>query len=167
VTTVARTLLDLAAVAGARELERAINEAEVLRLWDHLSLAALLDRYPRRPGTRTVADALAARQHGTTVTRSELEERFLGAVRAASLPRPEVNGLIEAGGRAFEGDFVWRDQRLVVELDGYSAHGTRASFEADRERDRILQSSGWRCARFTWRQLGRVAGDLPALLGTV
>jgi very-short-patch-repair endonuclease len=78
-----------------------------------------------------------------------------------------VNALVEAGGRTFEVDMVWRQQRLAIELDSYTAHGTRAAFEVDRERDRLLQSAGWRCARFTWRQLGRVAGELPALLGTV
>lgn len=51
VTTVARTLLDLAAVVDQRQVERAINEAEVLRLWDEVSLAALVERYPRRAGS--------------------------------------------------------------------------------------------------------------------
>jgi very-short-patch-repair endonuclease len=167
VTTVARTLFDLAAVVDARQVERAINEAEVLRLWDEVSLAGLVKRYPRRPGAGKVRAALGARRDGPTLTRSELEERFLARVRAASLPSPEVNATVEADGRTFEIDFLWRDQRLAVELDGRASHGTAAAFEGDRERDRILSAAGWRPARFTWRQLDRVGGELPLLLGTV
>ena len=167
VTTVARTLLDLARAVDQRQVERAINEAEVLRLWDDVSLAALLERYPRRAGSRKVRGALRDRQEGPTITRNDLEENFLALVRRASLPRPEVNATLEASGRTFEIDFLWREQRLAVELDGHEAHGTRAAFEQDRERDRILSAAGWRPACFTWRQLDRVTGELPLLLGTV
>jgi hypothetical protein len=62
-----------------RLLERAINEAEVRRLWDELSLDSLLTRYPRHPGNRVVRAALRKRREGATVTRSELEERFLSS----------------------------------------------------------------------------------------
>ena len=167
ITTVSRTLLDLAAVVSVRQLERAINEAEVLRLWDELSLAALAERYPRRPGTRAVRQALNARQDGETLTRSELEERFLETVRSASLAQPEVNATLEARGRSFEIDFLWREQRLAVELDGRAAHHTVEAFERDRERDRILQVAGWRTVRITWSQLDGVERDLRALLDTV
>jgi very-short-patch-repair endonuclease len=57
----------------------------------------------------------------------------------------------------------------MVELDGYAVHGTRRSFEGDRERDRLLQARGWRVIRLTWRQLrddpAAVARDLRVLLG--
>ncbi len=166
-TTVARTLLDLATVVDQRQVERAINEAEVLHLWGEVSLAALLKRYPGRAGTGSVRAALRARQDGPTLTRNDLEERFLRLVRNASLPSPEVNATLVLNGRTFEIDFLWREQRLAVEVDGHDAHGTRAAFEQDRERDRILSAAGWRPARFTWRQLDRVTGELPLLLGTV
>jgi very-short-patch-repair endonuclease/predicted transcriptional regulator of viral defense system len=167
VTTVARTLLDLAVVVDERQVERAINEAEVLRLWDEVSLAALTERYPRRAGTGKVREALRARQDGPTLTRNDLEEMFLAAVRHASLPSPEVNAALVVSGHSYEIDFLWRKERLAVELDGSAAHGTRAAFEADRQRDRILSAAGWRPVRFTWRQLDRVSGELPLLLGTV
>lgn len=167
VTAVARTLLDLAQVVDERQVERAINEAEILRLWDEVSVAALVERYPGRKGTRAVRNALAARGEGSTLTRNELEDQFLRLVRKASLPSPEVNATLEANGRTFEIDFLWREQRLAVEVDGHNAHGTRAAFEQDRERDRVLSAAGWRPARFTWRQLDRVTGELPLLLGTV
>jgi very-short-patch-repair endonuclease len=154
VTTVPRTLFDLAAVVSERELERAINEAEVLRLWDDLSLDHLLDRYPRHKGTRAVRAALHKRRAGATVTRSELEEMFLALIDADRLPRPEVNAIVEG----FEVDAVWRDARLAVELDGRDTHATAASFESDRQRDRILQVAGWRPIRITYRQMR----DTPA-----
>jgi very-short-patch-repair endonuclease len=149
VTTVPRTLFDLAAVLPARQLERAINEAEVLRLWDELSLDRLLHRYPRHRGNRAIRAALHQRRRGSTVTKSELEETFLRLIDAAGIPRPEINALVED----FEVDAVWRDARLVVELDGRDVHGTAAAFETDRERDRALQVAGWRPVRITYRQL--------------
>lgn len=148
-TTVPRTLLDLAAVVPQRRLERALNEAEVLRLWDELSLEQLLARYPRRRGTRAVRAVLQQRGAGATVTKSELEEMFLSLVDRAGLPRPKTNVLVEG----FEVDALWRDARLVVELDGRDTHGTAAAFERDRERDRVLQVAGWRPVRVTYRQL--------------
>jgi very-short-patch-repair endonuclease/predicted transcriptional regulator of viral defense system len=164
VTTVPRTLFDLAAVLDARQLERALNEADYLRLTDRLSLPNLLRRYPRRAGAPAVRNALERRALGATVTRSELEERFLQLVEDAGLPRPLVNSVI-AG---HEVDCAWTDRRLIVELDGRAAHATPAAFEADRRRDRLLQAAGWRVVRLTWRQLSHqraeLAGDLRALL---
>jgi very-short-patch-repair endonuclease len=72
-------------------------------------------------------------------------------------------------GRWFEVDCLWREARLVVELDGRATHDTRAAFERDRLRDRMLQVAGWRVIRITWRQLqdspAEVAADLLTLLG--
>lgn len=164
VTTVPRTIFDLAADTSARRVERTINEAEVLQLWDELSLDELLLRYPRRTGSRTVRAALDGRRAGATITRSELEERFLALIDGAGLPRPEVNAFVDG----FEVDFLWRDARLIVELDGRAFHHTAQAFERDRERDRILQAAGWRVIRLTWRQLEatphRVVADLQALV---
>lgn len=71
-------------------------------------------------------------------------------------------------GRSYEVDCVWPERRLIVELDGHATHATRASFECDRIRDRMLQAAGWRVVRVTWRQLredpGAIAADLSALL---
>jgi hypothetical protein len=171
VTTVPRTLLDLAGVASRREIERAIHEAEVLRLSDALSLADLLARYPRRRGAATIRTVLADRGAGTAATRSELEDRFIELVESLGLPRPEVNASLHVRGRWVEGDCVWRTQRVIVELDGRSVHGTARAFERDRERDRVLQTDGWRVVRVTWRQLhsgqGALAADLRELLSGV
>jgi very-short-patch-repair endonuclease len=162
-TTVARTLLDLAAVLPRHKLKRAMEQAEVLRLADNTSLDALLERYPRRHGTAALKEI---RQAGLTETRtrSELEERFLAFLDAHGLPRPRINCAVEG----FEVDFHWPDQRLIVELDGRAAHHTRTAFERDRARDRALQAAGWRVVRITWHQLqdepAQIAGDLVRLL---
>lgn len=167
VTTVPRTLLDLAGLVPRHQVERAINEADVRRLHDPLSLADLLDRYPRRRGAATIRSIL---RDGVTVTRSELEARFLSCLRRSGLPLPEVNAPLHVAGRWIECDCLWRDRGLIVELDGWAAHGTAAAFERDRARDRILQAHGWRLARITWRQLRddghAVAYDLSALLSS-
>ena len=95
VTTISRTLFDLATVLRPRQLERAMNEAASRRLLDSLSLADLLSRYPRRPGTPAVRALLAAREVGATVTRSELEVSFLEFIGERGLPRPQTNQYIE------------------------------------------------------------------------
>ena len=82
-------------------------------------------------------------------TRSELERRLLPALRAAGLPRPLVNHVVQG----HEADFVWPAQRLVVETDGWQTHGTRRAFERDRARDAELQAAGYTVLRYTWRQV--------------
>jgi predicted transcriptional regulator of viral defense system len=167
VTTAARTLVDLAAVLTPTRLERAIARAELLRLSDTTSLAALLLRYPRRSGSAALRRLLAAAAQ-PDVTRSELEDRFLAFLDTHRLPRPETNVLLHLPGRTIEVDCLWRRQRLVVELDGYAAHGTRRAFDVDRARDRALQAAGLRVLRITWRHLAGeprpLARDLVRLL---
>jgi hypothetical protein len=151
VTTPGRTLFDIAHGLRRHELEKAMSETEYLRLSGGPSLPELVARYPRRTGVRAVRRLL---EHGFSdaPTRSELEER--------SLPQPERNALVDLGDRRVEVDFLWRQSLLVVELDGYAAHGTLFAFEDDRERDRLLQLAGFRVIRVTWRQL---QADEPAL----
>jgi very-short-patch-repair endonuclease len=161
VTTVPRTLLDLAAVLKPREVERAINEAEVLRLGDALSLPELIARHSGRRGTKALRDILG--DLDAQVTREELEKLFKEFVRAHHLPRPSLNVVVGP----YELDAVWWKQKVAVELDGFATHGPRQRFESDRERDRKLQVMGWRVVRITWRQLAAdaqgVVDDLRAL----
>jgi very-short-patch-repair endonuclease len=102
------------------------------------------------------------------VTRSELEKRFREFLINARLPLPETNASVQVDGVWYEVDCLWRQQHLVVELDGRDVHDTNQAFEADRARDRILQAAGYRVIRITWRQLhespAAVAADLRALL---
>ena len=132
VTRPERTLLDLADVVPDRELVRAQNEAYVLRLTTPSALAAVLDRHPGRPTSRLT--------HERDFTRSHLEDAFRRFVRRYRLPVPEFNQRV-AG---YEVDAVWRERRLVVELDGFAFHATRGAFERDRERDAALWKPGSR-----------------------
>lgn len=171
VTTPPRTLLDLAGVVSRHELERAFREAAYLRLTDPRSVADLVARRPDGRGRAATRAILADRRIGATVTRSELEERFLSLVDTFDLPRPHVNALLDLpGAQRIEVDCLWRHQSLVVELDGHASHATSRGFERDRARDRALQAIGWRVIRITWRQLhedsGAVVRDLRALLST-
>jgi Transcriptional regulator, AbiEi antitoxin/Protein of unknown function (DUF559) len=169
VTLVARTILDLAAISGRQQVERAMNEAEVRGLTSRLSLPDLLRRYPRRRGSAVLRNLLGdddALLSG--VTKYELEVRFATFIDDHGLPRPRRNADLAVRGRFIEVDCLWPGQRLIVELDGRAVHGTRQAFEADRERDRLLLADGWRVTRITWRQLRddapALAADLKAML---
>jgi very-short-patch-repair endonuclease len=143
VTTLMRTLVDLADVAKPDQLERAFEEAERRNLFDLRALPSLHGR-----AGRGRLEAMIGRA-SSSVTRSELERRFLRLCGDAGLPRPQTNIWL----REQEVDVVWPDQRLVVELDGYAYHHTRAAFERDRERDARLQVAGYRVLRVTHRRL--------------
>jgi very-short-patch-repair endonuclease len=153
VTTPARTLIDLADVLPRRRLERAFDEAAYLRL----NLGGLRPIRGRR-GAGALKRVLEAHQPGSTRTRSELEERMLSLCRSFRLPTPEVNAVVEG----YLVDFVWRDQRLIVETDGWQAHGTRTAFECDRRRDAALLAAGWRVLRITYRQLESGPAEVAA-----
>jgi hypothetical protein len=172
VITPPRTLLDLAAVVPPHQVERAMNEAERLGLADPLTLDALLHRHAGRAGTTALRRALErAAPGGTTLTRSELEARFLAFLDDHGLERPATNvPLTLRDASRIEADCVWRRRRLVVELDGYATHAGRAAFDRDRARDRRLTAAGWRVVRVTWRHLHEephaLADELCALLLT-
>jgi very-short-patch-repair endonuclease len=161
VTTVHRTLLDLAEVVRSSDLRRAFEEAERRRLLDLASFDALFVRSRGRHGLRAIAalreDASASMAH----TQSKLEAAFLRFCRDHGLPPPATN-VLAAG---FVVDALWPAERLVVELDGYAFHGTtRAAFERDRARDAELQRAGYRVVRVTWRRLHREPAALAASL---
>jgi len=152
VTTVARTLVDLAGTVPHDHLTKAIKEAERRSAFDLTQVEAALARTRGRrgPGHRALNEALAERRAlEATFTRSPLEDAFLPLLRDRGLPIPATNATIEA----IQVDAVWHSQRIAVELDGWQDHGTRRAFERDRERDAILTAAGWRIVRFTYRQV--------------
>ncbi len=159
VTGVGRTLIDLAEVVAPRSLERAMEEAEVLRV-DWAQVVAALDRHPGRRGAARVRARLAAGTLGTTLTRSELEDRVLELCDAHGLPRPAVNARV-AG---LEVDFWWPAHRLALEADSRRFHDTATAFERDRARDERLVREGIRVIRVTHR---RLATDPAGLAGTL
>jgi Protein of unknown function (DUF559) len=151
ITTPARTLADLAKTLDGRPLEHAIDLADQRGLVDFSQL---------RETAPSSLQAVLAR-YGPAPTRSELEERFLALCDDHGIPRPETNTRIEG----FEVDFVWRDRRLIVEVDGYAFHRSPTAFEIDREREVTLTVKGWRVLRFTWRQVTQRAGWVAAAVG--
>jgi predicted transcriptional regulator of viral defense system len=148
VTTVSRTILDLAEVLPGNRLERAVEEADRLHLLHAQELQRVLKRSPGRHGLKPLKVVLDAYRLPPD-TRSELERRFLELVRGAGLPPPATNVHVVG----FEVDAVWLDRKVVVELDGFAYHRTRDAFERDRERDAALQLAGYRAPRLTWRRI--------------
>lgn len=166
VTTVARTLLDLAAVVRRRAVERALDQAEILELFDLNALNDQLDRNPHHPGAPTLKAVLEQHTAGTTVTWSHLEELCLEVTRTANVQPPEVNAWVDPGDGEppVRADFVWRAQQVTVEADGFGFHKTRQAFERDRRRDQRLIRVGWRPVRVTERQLKSERARIAALL---
>ena len=162
-TTVARTLLDLAEVLDDRGVERAIEQAEILRLFDVRAVNDVLDRANGRLGTGRLRRALEEANE-PAFTESELEEAFLELCREHGLPRPAVAVWVATSEGHLKADFVWRAQRLVVETDGYAFHRHRQAFERDHRRDGLLNLAGWQVRRFTWRQID---GDAHMVAATV
>jgi very-short-patch-repair endonuclease len=154
ITTVPRTLVDLCAVVPDRRVERALDQAYVLRL---LTPGALEDAITRAHGRSTAAlrRLLEVERRTATLTRSELEERFLALVRRGGLPEPEVNAWLHG----YEVDFLWREQRRVIELDGYAFHSVPRAFERDRRKDIDLELAGFPVTRFTHLQVSREPED--------
>ena len=144
-TTPAQTLLDLADVLDDRQLARAVNEAYVLNLTTPDELAALLTRSPGRRTSR-----LKLHTNATRPTRSHLEDDFLRFVKRHRLPVPEVGPRI-AGRHTV--DFIWREQRLIAELDSWNFHHTKQAFETDRDRDADHLTEGFRTIRITHERL--------------
>jgi len=152
-TSLARTLLDLAEALDRRGLERALDRAEQLRLLDMRALDDVLALNSTRRGAQRLRSVLGEHYAGCTITKTQIEERFVQICRRAGLPQPEVNVWLAIPGEQWQVDFLWRPERLVVETDGHATHGTRQAFERDRQRDQRLMVEGWRVVRFTWRQI--------------
>jgi very-short-patch-repair endonuclease len=113
-----------------------------------LDVSGLRPRRGRRGGA-VLTRVLAHHRAGSTLTRSDVEERMLALCRRCGLAAPPVNTKIEG----YTVDFAWREQRLIAETDGWQAHGTRQAFERDRRRDADLTVAGWRVLRITWKHL--------------
>lgn len=167
VTSVARTIVDVAAELRPHEQRRVIERAELLELFDLPKVEAAMERragVEGVPALRALLDDI--RDHGLPRTRNDFESAFLQMCLDHRLPRPQVNWW--DGER--ELDFRWPEHRLVVETDGWGVHRTRRAFESDSERSQILAAQGWTLMRVTWRQLTRrpdvVAMHVRRALGT-
>jgi very-short-patch-repair endonuclease len=162
-TTPERTLIDFATVARPHQVDRAVREAEFRGIVDFSNLKRMLDT--RKRGTKSLQAAITHAADSIARTRSDLEDRFRTLVLDENLPTPEYNATIELDEMTIEADVVWREERVIVELDGWSAHRTRSQFVVDRARDRAAQAEGWIVLRHTWHDLDeRAAQRLDTLL---
>jgi very-short-patch-repair endonuclease len=148
ITTVHRTLLDLAATTRDEQLERALAQAMHLQLYDQ---RAIDDVIARSNGHRGTGRLDAATRQPMQVTMSEWEDRMLRLVRRARLPEPICNRPLHVPDHGeCKPDFYWPAHDLIVETDGWESHRTLAAFRADRAKDAALTAAGYRVLRFTW-----------------
>ncbi len=168
VTSVPRTMFDLAGMLKEREVERAWNEVEVRGYTDRLSVPDLIERHPGRKGSLLLARLADPKTLPVGITRNDLEEAFLALVDRFGLPRPRMNAHLAVRERFYEIDCLWEELRVAIELDGGGVHRTRKAFEKDRERDRILTAEHYTTARITSAQITEtpteVAHDLRKIL---
>jgi hypothetical protein len=161
VTTVARTLVDIAGRLFEDELARACHEAGVRYRTTPRQVQAVLERRPRSPGARTLWRIMAG---DVKVSLSGLEKRFLQVLREAGLPLPITNR--RAGVRRV--DCRWPEHALTVELDSYRFHNTRYAWEQDRRREREAHSRGDEFRRYThddvFERPGPMLRELTALV---
>ena len=145
VTTPMRTLTDLAATEPRPFVERGYEQADRLGLLDVAELEA---ECRGRRGSRILKQLINEGREAPP-SKTELERSWLDLCRDQGLPLPSLNVIVHG----IEVDAYWPEYGLVVELDSYAWHRTRAAFERDRERDAKLAAHGIRVLRFTWRQL--------------
>jgi len=161
VTSPARTVLDIAPRVRDRRLTRIVNDLRLANQLRLSELADVLERNPRHPGARRLRPFLEA-ERGPT--RSELEDRFLAFARRHGLPEPRINTVISG----YEVDVFFPVERVIVELDGWAFHSSRASFHSDRERDAEMLRLDIPTVRITWERLAttpeREAERLHAIL---
>ena len=164
VTSVARTLLDLAPLMRPARLARMLEDAERRRILDAAAVVRVCDRNRGHRGARRLLAALR-RLGPVPDVRSPLERMFAEFCPRHGIPMPSFN-VVVAGHVV---DAVWQRQRLVVELDSWEHHRSRDAFEQDRKRDAVLLVNGYRVMRITWRRLryapAAVAAQLRTLLG--
>jgi very-short-patch-repair endonuclease len=148
-TSWARTMLDIAADATLDEVVDLLDRSAARRLAATPPLLDVLARGAGRSGTRRLRQAFLIVHPQGVLTRSELERRALRMMRRHGLARPEVNARLHG----YEVDFLWREQRLVVEADGGAWHSTTAERERDTRKAANLMARGWTVLRLTWRQV--------------
>ena len=155
ITSPERALLDIAPTVDEAVLFRATNEAQAQEILDETATADLLDRVNGHRGHAPLK-AMLQEVAIPVVLRSELERVFFDLVRAAGLPRPDAN----VPWRDWNLDFVFWEQRVVVEVDGIRFHENERARRRDPAAHNALQLEGFRVLRYTWR---RLTGAAPAV----
>ena len=154
ITSVPRTLLDLAESVPANRLRRAFEKSIHIGLFDKTALDELLQRSHGRHGIKPLTALAATSLEEPPELRSDLEHRFRELCEQHNLPVPNFN--VDILGHCV--DAYWPNEHLVVEVDSWEFHSSREAFEADRTRDRELQVAGISVMRVTDRALERESG---------
>jgi very-short-patch-repair endonuclease len=160
VTTVARTLVELASTLSLDDLVRACHEAGVKY---RTTPGQVEDVLARRPKTKGAAKLRKVLRGDTHVSLSKLERRFLDLLRGERLVLPETNRVVD--GRRV--DCRWPEQRLTVEIDGYRYHHSRHAWEQDRRREREARARGDDFRRYTYGDVFESPGAMLAELRAV
>jgi very-short-patch-repair endonuclease len=163
VTSLARTIVDLADVLSENRLADAVHESEVRRLFDLEKVERVLDRLSGRRGRHKLGRVLAAYSDDQPFTRSRAERLVHKLCKAHGLPTPRVNTWIGSQ----EADFFWPEANVVLEFDGAATHLTRRAFHEDRARDRALAARGIQVVRATWRDATRDEASLAVELRAI
>lgn len=156
VTTIPRTIVDLAAVLSERRLERVVEESVLggkVGFEDVMQVFSLVARRGK-PGVRRLRRVLEARGKDLALSESVLEARLFELLVEAGLPEPvrqhPLPWRTSAAGRV---DLAYPEARLLIEADGRRWHATVGAFEADRRRDNLALLAGWRVLRFSWEDV--------------
>jgi very-short-patch-repair endonuclease len=165
-TSLARTLLDIAASESPTTLAYAVTQAEVEEVFNLTEVVELLKRSRGRRGVARLRLAIELHDPDEQDARRELEKKLLRLFKRGGF-RPEVNGHLLVDGISIMPDFLWRDARLVVEADSRRVHGTATAFEKDRQRDQRLAAAGWTVIRVTWHQVTNEPERLTQTLRTL
>ena len=164
ITTVPRTIVDLAATLPPPDLARAVHEAVVRHKIKPHHVEAVLGRSPNAPGATTLRRVLRGDER---VLLSQLEHAFIELLRANNLPLPQTNR--HKG--AHWVDCRWPERKLTIELDSYAFHHTRHAWEQDRRREREAYARGDQFRRYTWGDVFErpeaTAAELRQLLSTL
>jgi hypothetical protein len=167
VTTVARTLVDLAGMVGISTLKKTAGRAAIRRKLDLDALDLAVHNAKRRRGLRSLELALLpyrTKDGKVPDVRSDFETLILPDLLDLGLSRPGCNVWLHIEGERLMVDFFWEKQRVVVETDGRETHETPEAFQADRRRDQFLAADGYRVLRVTWHQ---IHGEREAVLDRV
>jgi very-short-patch-repair endonuclease len=166
-TSLARTLLDIAATQSPDTLRHAVTQSEVEEVFDLVEVVELLKRSKGRRGVARLRWAIEHHDPQEQEARRELEKKLLRLSKRAALRPAEINGHLVVDGISLMPDFIWRDARLIVEADSRRVHGTATAFEKDRLRDQRLAAAGWTVIRVTWRQVTNEPERLTRTLRTL
>lgn len=156
VTTVARTLVDLAGVVGLPTLRKSVGRAAIRKTLDVQAIDLAIHNAKRRRGLGSLEQTLVpyrTKEGNAVDVRSDFETLVLPDLLEIGLLRPSCNAWLHIDGERFLVDFLWEKQRVVVETDGRETHETPDAFQKDRRRDQFLASAGYRVLRVTWHQI--------------